>query len=337
MDPNEERHPNSMSAEELEQLRKSDPAAFDDEGNAEAVVGEAGQDDDDTKEADDAGDADGSGGDVQAAGAQAAEEGGDTASQASEGAAGTGDKAKDSAAPDMIPKPRFDEVNNRLKDLEKWRTTLTAAAPPAAREFDSESAALEKRYDDGEIDITEFMREQRKLAVEQAKHEALVTVHQAQVASAMQAAQASWDTQINVWKGQHADFLANPLRAGAVSQLIDTLGADPNISDADLIRMVEEAAFEAFNWKPAGNTDEPATKEDVQPQGRDLHAGRRAASAAASAAASSAPPNLAAGGVGTGNRGGPQGAPDVSTMKPGTFSKTLSKADQEKLLGEGAL
>lgn len=336
MDPNEERHPNSMSADELEALRKSDPAAFDEEGQAAEPVGDAVEGDDEG-DAGKEGDGPAITGDNDTDGAGDSEDPAEADGTQKAEDAGATSKGKEGAAPDMIPKPRFDEVNNRLKDLEKWRTTLTAAAPPAAREFDSESAALEKRYDDGEIDITEFMREQRKLAVEQAKHEALVTVHQAQVASAMQAAQASWDTQINVWKGQHADFLANPLRAGAVSQLIDTLGADPNISDADLIRMVEEAAFEAFNWKPAGNTAEPATTEDVQPQGKDLHAGRRAASAAASAAASSAPPNLAAGGVGTGNRGGPQGAPDVSTMKPGTFSKTLSKADQEKLLGEGAV
>lgn len=329
MDPNEERHPSSMSAEELEQLRKSDPAAFDDEGNAE-VDAASGDDDKDANAAEDE-----NGSSKDAAVSEQKEEDADTDAQASDGAAATGEKVKDAAAPDMIPKPRFDEVNNRLKDLEKWRTTVTAAAPLPNRDFEAEALALEKKYDDGDIDISEFMREQRKLGVEQAKHEALVTVHQAQVASAMQAAQASWDTQINAWKSQHADFLANPLRAGAVSQLIDTLGADPNISDADLIRMVEDAAFEAFNWKQAGNTDEPAAKE--VPQGKDLHAGRRAANAAASAAASSTPPNLAAGGVGTGNRGGPQGTPDVSTMKPGTFSKTLSKADQEKLLGEGAI
>lgn len=333
MDPNEERHPNSMSADELEALRKSDPAAFDEEGQSAEPVGDAVEGDDegdagkegdgpaitDDKDTDGAGDADGS---DEADGTPKAEDAGATS------------KGKEGAAPDMIPKPRFDEVNNRLKDLEKWRSTVTAAAPPAGRDFDSESTMLEKKYDDGEIDITEFMREQRKLAVEQAKHEALVTVHQSQVASAMQAAQANWDTQINAWKAQHADFLANPLRAGAVSQLIDTLGADPNVSDADLIRMVEEAAFEAFNWKPEGAAAvEPAANAQV----KDLHAGRRAANAAASAAASSTPPNLAAGGTGTGNRGGPQGAPDVSTMKPGTFSKTLSKADQEKLLGEGAV
>ncbi len=326
MDPNEERHPKSMSQEDLDQLRKSDPAAFDDEvptDGADGVDTDVG--DPEVPGDDGAAGADDAAGDAEAGEPKKPEAAADTPA----------DKGKEGNSPDMIPKPRFDEVNNRLKDLEKWRTTVTAAAPPAARDFDSEAAALEKKYDDGDIDIADFMREQRKLGVEQAKHEALVTVHQSQVASAMQAAQASWDTQINAWKSQHADFLANPLRAGAVSQLIDTLGADPNISDADLIQKVEDAAFEAFNWKPADGGASAAPKP-TEIQANDPHAGRRAANSAAAAAASSTPPNLAAGGVGTGNRGGPQGTPDVTTMKPGTFSK-LSKADQEKLLGEGAL
>lgn len=249
----------------------------------------------------------------------------------------------------MIPKARFDEVLGKAKDLERRVEEMEARskaleAPASDRDFAKEAEALQatlaagtdellKKYDDADIELPELQRElnklqvayqngMREISVAEARHGALSAMHEQSQKVAVDQATQSWESTLTAWKTANADFLSNPIRQQAVAGLIETLGADANLSDEDLLKKVEEAAFEAFNWNK-----QPATPANQ-------HAARNAADAAAAARASSAPASPAD--VGVGSRGGPSQSIDLENLKPGEFSK-LPKAEQEKLLGEGAL
>lgn len=84
--------------------------------------------------------------------------------------------------PAMIPKPRFDEVRGRLSKAEQaaiyWKGVAEgrvpqqgqqpaqeeeAPAPDPVAELEAEQDALAQRYDDGDISMSEFTKEQRRL------------------------------------------------------------------------------------------------------------------------------------------------------------------------------
>lgn len=212
------------------------------------------------------------------------------------------------------------------RELQELREKFAAPAEPE-RDFDAERAALKEKLENGDIDDDQYQEAKDALLVEQAELRAVARYEQQRQAQvrqqieqqAQQQAQ-SWNQKIGAWVEQNQDFMANPIRADAVAGLIQKLGADPNVTDDDLLKQVESAAFDAFNWTAAAT---PAPNK---------HAGRNAADAAAAAAASAAPPAITGG---VGNRVTASGI-DLTSLKPGTFS-SLPKADQERLLGEGAL
>lgn len=367
MDPNEQKHPSSLTDEQKQALIASDPAAFD-------------QDGDDTDDSDDqgtGGDAGGAAGgaaaDGKTEGAGAAAGAGAAGADAAAGGAGAGAEAAAGAGSDaaagatgasaggdvpMIPKSRFDEVllrakqaEDQLKELNKSRAP---AAPEAARDFGQEAdalrktledgnAALAKQYEDADIDLAEFNRQNtklivdyqtamQKLAVEQASHAALSSVHASAVKQEQDQSAAAWETRVTAWKEEHKAFLSNPLRHQMVSDLLERLGADQNLSDEDLLKQVAEAAYEAFNMTPPGAAA-AAPAAGAGATTTDQHKERNASDARAAAAASATPPAVTAG---VGGRGGPDQGIDLSNLKPGQFSK-LPRDQQERLLGEGAL
>lgn len=369
MDPNEQKHPSSLTDEQKQALIASDPAAFD-------------QDDDDGDDTDDqgagadnGGAAGGAAADGKAEGAGAADGAGAGAAgaDAAAGAAGAGTEAAAGAGSDaaaaaagnaaggdvpMIPKSRFDEVllrakqaEDQLKELNKSRAP---AAPETTRDFGQEAdalrktledgaAALVKQYDDADIDLAEFNRQNtklivdyqtamQKLSVDQASHAALSSVHASAVKQEQDQSAAAWETRVTAWKEEHKAFLSNPLRHQMVSDLLERLGADQNLSDEDLLKQVAEAAYEAFNMTPPGAAA-AAPAAGAGATTTDQHKERNASDARAAAAASATPPAVTAG---VGGRGGPDQDIDLSKLKPGDFSK-LPRDQQERLLGEGAL
>jgi hypothetical protein len=277
--------------------------------------------------------------DAGAAGAAATDDDGDADARGDDGAgkpaAATSEddaagKAGDSRAP-MIPKARFDEVNGELKDLKSRLESLEAQrqavlAPIATdRDFAAEKKALQQRYDDGEIDISEYMDGREAIVIEEAKHAARVEGAVMSAELAKKNAQDAWDAAVNAWQTKHADFLANQVRRDIVEGLFEKLGADPNLTNEQLIAQVEKQAFEAFNYTPPGAGDE---RQDTNPAPRSPHAARNAADAAAIAAAGSAPPTISGG---LGDRGRTTGI-DVMALKPGQF-KNLPREKQAELLG----
>lgn len=223
------------------------------------------------------------------------------------------------------------EARRALEELQRQATqTQQQTSEEEPRDFDAERAALRERYNEGELGDDEYEAQREKLLLEQAEEKALARLAAQRAAEASAAAQAeaqekgaAWDQKIGAWMQQNAEFCSNPLRVDALGSLIQRIGADPELSDDEVLAQVEAAAFEAFNWTP---TAAPAARGGH-------HAARNAADAAATARASAVPPTLTGG---VGNRGAAADGIDLASLKPGSFSK-LPKAEQERLLGEGAL
>lgn len=320
IDPNE-LNPHRITDEQLAALRAADPDAFDDaddepgSGQADPIAAEAG---------------------------------------AADVGVGTAAAASARSAVPMIPKPRLDEVLNRVSELERQlrdRDARDAAVGSAlqARDFaaereqikaqwDSETAALKKQWDDGDLDADEY-HDQRDaltvkygelgnaLTVEEARH-VVVTERVASRQQAVQeAAQTRWNEKIAGWVAANEAFMANPIRKKAVADLLITLDSegDNALDDDALIALMQEQAFEAFGWSA------PVARAATPPADARTAAlqARQAAAARAAAAASAAPPQVA-GGAGTGSR---EVSVDLEQLKPGEF-KRLPESTQRALLGE---
>ncbi|MEI2453849.1 hypothetical protein [Lysobacter firmicutimachus] len=254
----------------------------------------------------------------------------------------------------MIPKPRLDEVLNRVSELERQlrdRDARDAAVGVATQDrdfaaergqvkaqWDAEIATLKKQWDDGDLDADEY-HDQRDaltnkyserghaLTVEEARHVAKAERVAASQQAAQEAAQTSWNQKIAEWVAANDAFMANPIRKKAVADLLaelDTQG-DGSLDDDALIALMQEQAFDAFGWTaPAARAPVPA----VDPRTVAIQA-RHAAAARAAAAASAAPPHVA-GGAGTGSR---DLIIDLEQIKPGDFKK-IPESTQRALLGE---
>lgn len=324
IDPNE-LNPYRITDEQRAALRAADPDAFADDGGVERTPG-------------------------QVAPAAAEAEAPDDEASPSTAASARG------GVP-MIPKPRLDEVLNRVSELERQlrdrdARDAAAASLPQERDFttergqikaqwDAETAALKKQWDDGDLDADEYHDQRDALTVKYGELGNALTVEEARyvvaterVASRQQAvqeaAQTRWNDKIAGWIAANEAFMANPIRKKAVADLLialDTEGDDALDDDA-LIALMQDQAFEAFGWAP-GSTRAPVPPAD--PRAAMLRE-RQATAARAAAAASAAPPQIA-GGAGAGNR---EAAVDLEQLKPGDF-KRLPEATQRALLGEDVL
>lgn len=255
------------------------------------------------------------------------------------------------AAVPMIPKPRLDEVLNRVQDLERQlreRDAQATATPNLqVRDFaaergqikthwEAETSALKKQWDDGDLDADEY-HDQRDalsikyadlshtLTVEEARHVAKAERVAADQQATQQAAQTQWNTKIAQWAIANEAFMANPIRKKAVADLLmalDTEG-DSSLDDDGLIALMQEQAFDAFGWTAPAPTPAPVDPRVAATQAR------QAAAARAAAAASAAPPQVA-GGAGAGNR---DLMIDLEQLKPGDFKK-IPESAQRALLGE---
>lgn len=305
----EQKHPSDMSEDERQALVDSDPAAFDQDVDNDASNAEP----DATRTAAD---------DTEPEVERAGETKGPDAEDDSDGGKPVDTRAFNGVLAELR------STRQELKELRERMSAQPEPEPEPERDFEEERQALRGKYDTGELDDEEYEAQREALLLEQAETRALARLKAQAQAEAERTAQAQaatvaedWTSKINAWVEANQDFCSNAVRLNAVQGLIQSIGADPNLSNEDLLKRVEKEAFEAFNWSSKG-ADKP-------------HAARNANDAAAAARASAAPPSLS-GGMGVGNRGGGESGIDVAALKPGQFSK-LPKAEQERLLGEGAL
>ena len=141
-----------------------------------------------------------------------------------------------------------------------------AAAPPPAlpprpespKDFKAELDALQKQYDDGDIDSADFQGKQRELFREEARYEARVALYDERVQTATQDAQTAWNQAAVAWEQAHADYMANPLRADAMQKALALVDQQqPGLAPAKLFEAAQKIAFEAYNWA----TQAPAAAE----------------------------------------------------------------------------
>ena len=333
----DQKHPSSLSAEALAALQASDPSAFDQDSDADA-------------------DADGEGGGTDAAGAAAG--GADAGSAPAEGAvagtaAGGGDAAAgtaaasgaDAGAARVVPAARLAEVvgqrnaaetmvANQAAELAALRERLAAATAAPPKDFEAAYLEAEKRFDDGLIDQSEWEKEKRQLQREEFQHISKVEALQEQTTTMEAAVARSWNEEVKAWRDSCPGFLDKEGNAEVFNRALNSVAAfhGDKITDAELLKRASEMAFEATGYVPPAKA--AAAAKTGEPAAGDAGAARRAQNAMRAADAS-ATPGAVAGGVG--ERGGPGRDIDLTHVKPGTFSKSLSKADQEALLGPGAV
>jgi hypothetical protein len=330
MTDNPNNHPSSMSDADKQALRESDPAAFDDETQPPAgdapneAAGDATNAGADGSEA-----ADGSGDGTDAGQGDEAQDAGDPAAKA-----GTG-----KAPPAVVPKDRLDEVidqrnqaerlsTQQAVELEQLRARLAELEAP--KDYEAEYLAIEAKYDAGDMDEAQRAAAIRQVAREEqqfiARRAALQTQHEVLES----AVQKSWDEEVAAFAARNKGFLDVDTNVEVFQRALNATAAfyGNTISQAELLNKAAKQAFEFTGYQPPGGAPEPAAGA------ADKAAARRAQNAARATDAASTPPQITGG---VGERGGPARGVDLEHLKPGTFSQKLSKEEQEKLLGPGAV
>ena len=354
-----------MSKEDLETLRASDPSAFDDDVAAETVEDEAAGATGATGATGAEGATAGEGA-TGASGAAAAEGAtGATGATAAEGATGasgatgtddaagasgpTGATGATAGATGMVPKSRLDKVieqrntaealaRDQARELAALRDRIAGAKPP--KDFNAEFEKILADSNKGLIDDDERERQLRALNREEAAWIADQRSLESQRVSKEQAVQRSWAETVNQWSGENPGFLANKENAEVFQRALDSVVAfhGTDITNEFLLEEASKLAFAKTNYQPPVKEGAAAgaTGADVAAGATAAAAGnaRRAQNAARAATAAGAPPPITGG---TGNRLAAERTPDLANVKPGNFSKQFSKAEQEKLLGEGAV
>ena len=339
-------HPNSMSDADKQALRESDPAAFDDDATDDA---DAAADADGAAAGADAGEATG-----EAAG-KGTQEAGDAGAADGEAAgdAGAGDAASQGEAapptgsgkapPATVPKDRLDEVIDQRNqaerlsaqqavELEQLRARLAALETP--KDYEAEYLAIEKRYEDGDLDDAQKAAEIRKVWREEQADISRRTALAAQQETLEATLQRTWEQEVAAFTQRNPGFLEAPGNADVFQRALNATAAfyGNTISQAELLNKAAKQAFEFTGYQPPNAAGVTLPAGDA-PAGAAA-AARRAQNAARATDAGGTPPQIAGG---VGERGGPNRGVDLDNLKPGTFSKKLSVEEQEKLLGPGAV
>lgn len=319
-------HPTFKTGAELDELRASDPAAFDDEAKP-AEVGEPGE----TAEAKEARERDENGRfKAKEADAKPSDEAGESAD------ASTNPPAAGEAKPDdnKVDKQAFDgvvsDLQEKRQELRAMRERIAAleaqqqaAAAVPAKDYDAEIAALDQQYDDGDVEFSQYQADMKALLIEKTRTEVLADVEAKRKQEAERAATQAWESAKAAFfdKPEHMALVEGRIKQAAFGAALQEAADEGITGNAELLIAARDKVLGVV--APAKGNDQP-----------NPHANRNASNAAAATKAAATPPALNGG---TGNRSSVAGVVDLSTMKPGSFSKSLTKEQQEAMLGEGAL
>lgn len=171
---------------------------------------------------------------------------------------------------------------------------ISATPPPPPKDFDKEFETLQTRYDNGDIDGTQYQRESRALTREEGAWTADVRIWNEKQASAVQQVQNDFNSAALSWEDQHKDFMSNPLRANQMQIALQLVEKNtPGLAPSALFAQAQKIAFEAMNYTPPAAADPAAA---VAAATRARQAGQVPPTLAASpAAAPIEQPNVNAG------------------------------------------
>lgn len=365
-------HPSAISADEKAEMDKLLAEEEAELGAAGADDDDAAGDIDTTTGDSPDGDA---AGDDKAGGKKAAandQPGDDANADAAAGAAAGQPAAKGTADPadgkadqpaGTVDVKQFNGVVGELRETRETVKTLREALtrprePLPERNFDAEDkaideklAALDARYDNEGMSDDEFRaaqreieKERRVLDRERNKYELLQQLEEERVANelaaakqAKDAAEKAWAEQVNSWEADLGDWLKNPVRRATVSQTMEMMNADPELSKLDndsYLAKLEEFLADAFpNFPKAAPAADKAGDTTITTDPR------RKLAAARAAEVTGAPPRIEGG---VGNRGTRTEDIDVEHMPHAKHGKTgapvsafgqLPENKQNELLG----
>ena len=292
-------HPSAMTDDQREELRKSDPAAFDEE------AGDTGTDD--TAEAE----------------RLAAEQAEADRVAAEEAAKPKGDDHK----PTMIPKARLNEVLQE-RDAERERAEALAAELAALKQgpainYDDEIKALDAAWNDDNFDGShdEYLAKRDGLIAGRAEQNAIARYEQQQADKAAQQAAQAWAAAANAFVDEHPEYQNPAEKADLEAALHGVFAKFPDASDAEKLERAHKIVL-ALN----GKTEPEAPKNP--------NAGRNKSDAQAASIASSQPPTIKGG---QGNRSTVGDEIDFANLKPGQWSKLTPEQKAAALGGADAL
>lgn len=124
--------------------------------------------------------------------------------------------------------------------------------PDAPKDFEAEFAALQKKYDDGEIDSADFQTAQRTLSREEGAFTARVTIWEDRQQTAQAVAAQDFNAAAAAWEKEHSAFMQNPIRRDAMQRALADVDASTGgkLAPAELIKRAGDVAFEAFGYVP---------------------------------------------------------------------------------------
>lgn len=173
--------------------------------------------------------------------------------------AGETPAAAPSPAPAAAPAPAAEVVDPVPAAAPPAPTPAVAAPAPAPappvppKDFDAAYAAIQKSYDDGELDSGEFQAQTRALTKEETTFNTRLAMWEENVARTQQAAAQDFNSAALAWEKSNADFMSNPLRRDSMQRAIAVLDQETGgkLTPSELIERAGKAAFEAFGYKPA--------------------------------------------------------------------------------------
>jgi hypothetical protein len=148
---------------------------------------------------------------------------------------------------------------------EAAKPIVQAYVPPATEEpqppkdFDAEFAALQKKYDDGDLDAVELQKASRELSKEEAaftaKHivwEENMTARNAALETHKAEVETDWNTAAIAFQTQHAEFMSNEAQKTALQDavaVIDQLTGG-KLAASELLARAAAQVFPQFNYAP---------------------------------------------------------------------------------------
>jgi hypothetical protein len=160
--------------------------------------------------------------------------------------------ASPAASPAAAPAPAAPDPTAAVAQAASQALISTPPAPP--KDFDTEYASLQQRYDAGEVDAVAYQKELRALTREESSWTTKLEIWQHNQTSVVERAKNDFNTMALDWEARNQSFMANPLRATAMQQAIAAVDAQtPGLAPNDLLSRAEKIAFEAYDWK--GSTD----------------------------------------------------------------------------------